>query len=57
MNSTLSIHSQLPVLNKLLSAGDVGVRIAVGQAVALLFELAEDEEDEPVSTYFLWGRK
>ena len=33
--------SLLPVLNELLSKGDMNVRIAVGQAIALLFELAE----------------
>jgi hypothetical protein len=37
------IHtSQLPVLNGLLSSGDMSVRLAVGQAIALLFELAEE---------------
>jgi hypothetical protein len=38
--------SQLPVLNSLLSKGDMNVKIAVGQAVALLFELTEDREPE-----------
>jgi hypothetical protein len=33
--------SQLPVLNGLLGTGDMSVRLAVGQAIALLFEMAE----------------
>ena len=39
-------HSQLPVLNDLLGSGDASVRVAVGQAVALLFELGEEREGE-----------
>ena len=39
-------HSMLPVLNGLLRTGDMSVRIAVGQAVALLFELAQGRTDD-----------
>ena len=48
-------HSQLAVLNSLLGAGEVSLKIAVGQAIALLFELAErNEEDDSTPVRILW---
>ena len=39
-------HSLLPVLNGLLDRPEMSIRIAVGQAVALLFELARETDEE-----------
>lgn len=44
------MQSLLPVLNGLLGRPEMSVRIAVGQAVALLFELARETDEEPLDS-------
>lgn len=39
------LHRILPVVVKLLSSSDVSLRIAAGEAVALLYELARGNDE------------
>ena len=43
-------HSLIPILNTLLDKSEAVVRLAVGQAVALLFELARESNEELVDS-------
>ena len=50
-SSSSSSLSQLPLLTSLLGAtADLSVRVAVGQAVALLFELVREVDDDLLET-------
>lgn len=56
LNACVSLCRHLPKLPRLLESDDVNMRIAAGETIALLFELARDL-DSVSSLSFLMGLK